>query len=120
MERRKFLGRVLGGVLVGTAALAGGRCGGGGDGGPTTPMTGQTFASSSSEGHTHSVTIQRDEVTSPPSGGISKSTSSSAGHTHAFAMSQAQLQAVNQGMSVQLSDSVVQGHSHNYTITKWF
>ena len=35
-------------------------------------------------------------------------------------MTQQQLQSVNNGQSVTITDSQVSGHTHNYTITKWF
>jgi len=35
-------------------------------------------------------------------------------------MTQAQLQAVNGGSTVAITDSVVNGHSHTYSIKKWF
>jgi hypothetical protein len=35
-------------------------------------------------------------------------------------MTQAELQAVNGGTTVTITDSVVSGHSHSYQIQKWF
>ena len=49
--------------------------------------------------------------------------SSNNGHTHTFAMTQAQLQSVMNGGSVDITtgvSSVGGDHSHGFTITKWF
>ncbi len=80
----------------------------------------KTFISTSNSGHTHSVKINRSEIENPPGAGITRQTSLSSGHTHTFSMSQAQLQNVNGGNKVEITDSVSSGHSHKYTIEKWF
>jgi hypothetical protein len=80
----------------------------------------KSFVGSTSQSHTHTVTIQRNDVESPPAAGISRSTSTSSGHTHTFTMTQEQLQAVNSGGTVTVTDSLVDGHTHNYVIQKWF
>jgi hypothetical protein len=35
-------------------------------------------------------------------------------------MTQAQLQTVNSGTAVTVTDSLVDGHTHDYVIQKWF
>ncbi len=89
---------------------------------PSTPPTsgGQNFTGSVSQDHSHTVTIQRTEVESPPAAGISRQTSSSQAHTHTFTMTQAQLQAVKDGQTIRITDSLVSGHTHEYQIQKWF
>ena len=90
--------------------------------GPTQP-TDKTFTSSSNNGHTHTFTVQKTSVQTPPAAGISGDTSSSCGHTHTFAMTQAQLQSVMNGGSVDITtgvSSVGGDHTHGFTITKWF
>lgn len=79
-----------------------------------------TFTSTSNSGHTHTVTITRTQVENPPAEGINLTTSSSGAHTHTFSMSQAQLQSVNNGDQVTITDSLSDGHTHEYTIQKWF
>jgi len=79
-----------------------------------------TFTSTTSQGHTHSATIQRSEIENPPSDGITKTTTSAAGHTHTFTMTQQQLQNVNNGQTVTVTDSPSAGHTHQYEIEKWF
>lgn len=117
MTRKEFLRSIFGGIVSAAAMLAMARCNG--NESPEMPGS-RSFTSSSSQGHTHSVTLQQSEVQSPPAGGISRSTSSSSGHTHTFTMTQAQLQTVNSGTAVTVTDSLVDGHTHDYVIQKWF
>ena len=119
MKRRDFLSAGLVGAAAAIAALSQSRCGGG----PTTPSdpnAQRTFTSTSDSGHTHTITIQRSEVQSPPAAWITRQTSSAGGHTHAFSMTQAELQTVNGGGSVVVTVSVANLHDHTFTITKWF
>lgn len=118
MNRREFVrwSSAAGlGILI-SAGLS--RCKDGSS--PTGPSVDKTFTSTSNSGHTHTVTVQKTEIESPPAAGISRETSSSSGHTHTFAMSQAQLQAVNGGGSVDILTSTVSSHQHTFTISKWF
>jgi hypothetical protein len=87
----------------------------------TTPtdLSSKTFTSSSSQGHTHTITIQKTEVESPPTGGISRQTSAN-GHTHTFTMNEAQLASVKNGTSVTVTTSDTNGHTHDFTIQKWY
>jgi hypothetical protein len=87
---------------------------------PSNTTTSQTFTSTSVQSHTHTVTIQKTEVDSPPSGGISRQTSTSGGHSHTFTMTQDQLNSVKNGASVQIETSVDSSHSHSFTIAKWY
>lgn len=87
---------------------------------PSTPGTSKTFTSTDVQYHTHTVTIQRSEIDTPPSGGISRQTSTASSHSHTFTMSQDQLMSVQGGSSVQIETDVVSGHSHTFTISKWY
>jgi len=91
----------------------------------TTPPggTSQTFTSTTSNAHSHTVVIQRAEVETPPVAGISKTTSSVSAHTHTFDMTEAQLTTVmgGTGVTVATGNSDTGGaHTHDFTITKWF
>jgi hypothetical protein len=91
----------------------------------TTPPNGtsQTFTSTTSNAHSHTVVIQRAEVATPPVIGITKTTSSVSAHTHTFDMTEAQLTTVlgGTGVTVTTGNSDTGGaHTHNFTITKWF
>lgn len=118
MTRKEFLKVSLGGILGGIALFFMERCNGTET--PSVPEGGQSFTSTNVDNHTHTVTLARSEVENPPAAGITKATSSSTGHTHSFSMNQAQLQTVNSGTAVQVIDSLVTGHQHHYTISKWF
>ncbi|MHB8093759.1 MAG: hypothetical protein ACYDH0_02345 [Candidatus Aminicenantales bacterium] len=87
---------------------------------PSNPTTDRTFSSSSENGHTHTITLQKAEVETPPASGINRATSSSSGHTHNFVMTQAELQTVLGGGSVVITVSLVDAHVHSFTVTKWF
>lgn len=125
MTRKEFIRTTLGSLLGGILTIVGVSCSS-----PTSPDTSdgdgtqneneKSFQSTTAQGHTHSVTIQRSEIENPPENGISRSTSLSGGHTHTFSMTQQQLQNVNAGETVKVTDSVVSGHSHEYEITKWY
>ena len=89
----------------------------------TPPGTSQTFTSTTSNAHSHTVVIQRTEVETPPVAGISKTTSSVSAHTHTFDMTEAQLTTVmgGTGVTVTSGNSDIGGaHTHSFTITKWF
>jgi hypothetical protein len=91
----------------------------------TTPPsdTSKMFTSTVSNAHTHTVTIEKTSVQTPPAGGISETTSSTSGHTHSFDLTQAQLTTINGGTPVtQTSGSSAVGgvHTHDFTISKWF
>lgn len=123
MNRRDFLrSSAWAGGAFGLAVLTHNGCGGGGDGSPTGPgdSSSRSFVSSTDDGHTHSVTLNRSEVDSPPSGGVSRQTSSSSGHTHTFTMTQAQLQSVQGGGTVSTTTSSDSGHTHTFSISKWY
>lgn len=86
---------------------------------PSNPTTDRTFSSSSENGHSHTITLQKAEVETPPAAGINRATSSS-GHTHNFVMTQAELQTVLGGGSAVITVSLADAHIHTFTITKWF
>jgi len=121
MRRQEFLKSVLiyslGGVLFFRETACKGS---------TTPSSSgsstdsKSFTSSVDQGHSHTVSLSKTEVQSPPAAGISRQTSSSSGHTHTFAMSQDQLSSVNSGGTVVITTSTDSGHSHTFTIQKWF
>ncbi len=85
---------------------------------PTNP-TSKTFTSTTSVGHTHTITIQRAEIDAPPSAGISRQTSAN-GHTHTFTMNAAELATVAGGAAVTVTTSDTNGHNHQFTISKWY
>jgi hypothetical protein len=118
MKRKDFLITGAWGALAVAAGLFQAKCSS--SSGPDDPGTQRTFTSTSADGHTHSIAITRSEIESAPIAGISRATSSAAGHTHIFAMTRAQLQDVMGGAAATVLTSTDSGHSHEFTITKWF
>ena len=120
MTRKDFLKTAFGGALGAFVFMGLSSCKS--PESPDTPddSSQKAFTSTSNSGHTHRITLNRSDIENPPAAGITRQTSSGSGHTHSFSMSQAQLQSVNNGNSVNITDSVSSGHSHTYTIQKWF
>ena len=118
MTRKEFITTSMGGLFGSLLLFLGFGCSSSES--PEMPGNEQSFTSSSTQNHTHTVTLQQSEVENPPQGGIARNTSSSAGHSHSFSMTQQQLQNVNSGQTVTVTDSTVSGHNHQYQISKWF
>ncbi len=87
-----------------------------------TPSTSDSkdFVSSSVEGHSHTITLKKTELQSPPAGGISRETTTTNGHTHTFTMSAAQLSQVNNGSVVEVDTAETSSHHHRFTIQSWY
>ncbi|UCE40391.1 MAG: hypothetical protein JSV17_13135 [Candidatus Aminicenantes bacterium] len=120
MTRKDFLKTACGGALGALFFMSFNSCKSPASPNASDDANQKTFTSTSNSGHTHRITINRSDIENPPAAGITRQTSSASGHTHNFTMSQAQLQSVNSGNSVDITDSVSSGHSHQYTIEKWF
>lgn len=88
------------------------------------PLTvSKTFTSTMVNAHSHTVTIAKADIETPPVAGISATTSANVGHTHSFAMTQAQLTTVSGGTPVTAPTGLTDFgglHSHDLTISKWF
>lgn len=80
----------------------------------------KTFTSSVDASHSHTVTLTRVEVDSPPALGIQRATSVSGSHSHTFTMSPSELAAVLNGTPVVVTTSLDSGHTHRFTIQKWY
>lgn len=118
MKRKEFLKIAAAGAAVSLGNLALSACKSTST--PTTPGTSKTFSSSTESGHSHTVSIARTEIDSPPPGGFSRETASASGHTHTFTISMAELTTVSGGGSVTVTTSVTSSHSHAFTISKWY
>ena len=121
MTRKDFFKTLGGGAAGGILIMLGIGCKGDNPTSPGTPSGDQrSFSSTTAQGHTHSVTITRSEIESPPQGGITKTTTSGGGHTHSVSMTQQQLSDVRAGQTVTVTDTNVSGHTHDYQISRWF
>jgi len=88
---------------------------------PAAPHTSdfKVFTSTVVNGHSHTITIQKSELETPPVGGISRQTSVALYHSHSFAMTQAQLTAALTGPVV-ITTGITNDHTHDFTIQKWY
>jgi hypothetical protein len=78
-------------------------------------------ASSASNNHSHELTIQLGDLTSPPAAGVLYNTAQALNHIHTVTLTQSQLTSLNSGAltTVTTSDAVdpVSGTSHHHTYT---
>ena len=79
----------------------------------------RVFTSTLVGGHTHTITIQKSEIETPPTGGISRLTSSTV-HTHSFTMTEVELTNVKGGTPVVVTTGDTNLHTHGFTIQKWY
>jgi hypothetical protein len=72
------------------------------------------FTSSAVEGHTHDFSISMQDLSQPPSTGVSGNTTAAAGHVHVVSLSQAELGEIQANQVVSKDTSVVAGHMHTF------
>ncbi len=115
MNRREVIFRI-GGVLLALPAsrvlMACGDSGGG-----TSPQS-LTFTSSNDLGHTHTVSLQLSEISSPPTAGVTKTTSNDLAHTHMVSLTAADLDTINQGNTVTKTTTNEDNHTHTFAFRK--
>jgi hypothetical protein len=81
----------------------------------------KSFTSTSSQIHTHEITVLKNEIENPPTSGMTRATSLVNSHQHSFSMSQDQLRSVKNGDRLDIETGVGPGdHSHTFTIQKWW
>lgn len=117
MERRDVLVRI-GSLLVALpAARLLSACGGsdGGGGGGMQNPTQLTFVSSNDLGHSHATSLQVTELTTPPTGGVTKTTTNVQAHTHQVTLSEAELASIHGGGTVTKTTTTDDGHSHTFS-----
>jgi hypothetical protein len=121
MKRAEFLKVMGGGTLVAVAGSLATACKS-----STTPTPGTSdtkdFISTTVDGHSHTVTLKKTEVQTPPAGGISRSTATTNNHYHSFTMSATELTQVNNGTPVEVTtgNADTDLHHHVFHITSWF
>lgn len=73
-----------------------------------------TVISSYDAGHSHSISILRSLIDTPPSS--DRSLTSTGSHTHVISLSVSDFQTLNTGGTVTKTSSTTNGHSHTFTI----
>lgn len=86
---------------------------------PPTPDS-KDFISTSVDNHSHTITLKKTDLQSPPSGGISRETSTVNEHHHTFTMTQAELSQVNNGTVVEIDTADTNAHHHRFHLQSWF
>jgi hypothetical protein len=120
MDRREFLIGLGAALLVAPAAFVLNNCGGGGSSSannPPAPAATFSVISSVVFGHTHNVTMQFTDLTDPPSGGVTY-VSDGASHQHQIFLTEQQLSDISKGGTDTVTSTVVNNHTHDWTITK--
>jgi len=77
-----------------------------------------TFISSTDSGHNHTYQIMMSELTNPPTAGVNRQTSLASGHTHVVAITQAELQSIQNGQTVTKTSTTSAGHTHTFQFRK--
>jgi hypothetical protein len=119
MDRRKFLIGLGIALVAGPAALSLNGCGkSNNDNTPAAPANSFSVTSNpDNTGHSHNVAVLLADLTAPPSGGVTY-TSDGATHVHQITLTQQQLTEINNGQSDTVRSTVVNNHSHEWTIKK--
>ena len=73
-----------------------------------------TVTSSNNAGHTHNITILRDDVDTPPGSG--KTITSTGSHTHTIMLSKSDFESLASGQTVIKTTSNSGGHTHTFSI----
>ncbi len=67
-------------------------------------------------GHTHTVCIGAADLTLPPAEGMTFATSETQGHSHTMTLTQEQLKAIESGREVTVQTSAVELHHHEFVV----
>jgi hypothetical protein len=116
MNRRKFLIGLSIALIAGPATLSLKGCGKSSSENAAVPADSFSVTSSLVAGHTHNVVIPFADLATPPSGG--KTYTSDGSHQHQITLTQQQLTDINNGGTDSVTSTVVNNHSHEWTIKK--
>lgn len=116
MERREFLVRIGQSAITLPFVLQAIGCGDEDDPvAPSDPSVGFNVTSSSTSGHTHSVTFECQAL----NGGTGNfGSSSSSGHTHSISLSADEMIRILNGETISVASSLNGGHRHNWNVQK--
>ena len=117
MNRRQFVLQV-GSLVILLPATGWLSCGGGSSTSGGGNQSALTFTSSTDSGHSHTYQIMMSELSNPSTAGISRETSLVSGHTHVVALTQAELQSIQNGQTVTKTSTASSGHTHTFQFRK--
>jgi hypothetical protein len=113
MKRREFLVRIGELIVIIPAASVLASCG---SAPPKVPSL--SYTSSNVQGHTHVVAIADSLLSAPPLSPPDMDTSSVFNHIHTVTLTQANLQDIENGQTVQITTSTADGHTHAFGFSK--
>lgn len=114
LSRRRFVTRTF---ILTLAPVAAG-CTDDDDGSGSDNCDGAGATSSVADGHSHTVCVASSDLMDPPASGGTYMTSSAEGHTHELELSTEELTQIAGGMKVTVMTTVVESHSHNFTLSE--
>jgi len=117
MNRREFLVRVGGTLIVVPMVLEAVSCGN--DSNPAAPSATDQFSTTSTTdtGHTHRITVRCTDLSSQSE--IPYDSTTDGGHFHRITLTVSQLQQIAAGNAVgPLTSTIASGHTHNWTFQK--
>ncbi len=111
MSRKSLIGLLVLGVVAllfsGTLAC-----------GKSTSTGDITFTSSVTGNHSHQITISGADIENPPSTGKTITTTYVLYHSHTITLSQQDYETIKNGGEVTVTTSLVNDHTHTFTIKK--
>lgn len=126
MDRKTFIRKTTAGLILGIPAITLLGCSGSDDSGPNNPNPNPPVAKdciengtlstvATSDGHTHSLTVSKEDVQA----GVEKTYDLSLvdGHIHQVTISAAQFQTLQANNSVSATTTSNDGHSHGVSVT---
>jgi hypothetical protein len=125
MDRKQFLGTLVAlpvGIFLVHCSSSSNTSSGSDSNAPAAPPTQSAgmdvYTSSNNDAHFHTFSLDDSAITAPPADGVSGDTSNNSDHTHSVQISTDQLTQVSMGSSVEVTTSLVSGHTHVFTFVK--
>lgn len=126
MKRKTFIKKTTAGILIGLPAIGLLGCSGSDDGGGNTPNSnpqpsgncldnGTNSSVGSSQGHTHSLSVPKEDVAA----GVAKTytLSEAASHIHQVTISESQFTSLKNNNSISAVSTSDNGHTHSVNVS---
>lgn len=85
---------------------------------PTIACDGLGAESSVAQGHTHELCVPANDLASPPLGGATYATTTTEGHLHRVTIDAAGLGAINRGETIRVTSTTENGHVHSFSLAR--